>query len=173
MSDDAAPMNGQPKPRGAGTPLWAKLLVTLSVALMIGGLVLPVLSGAEPRGPVVGVSALSADNGPTPQEAEYPVWHSAMFRMGFSCFVGFVVAFTLRVFLKIAVLAAGFMALLLFGLQHAGLVEVKWNLIAERYDTVWAWGSGQVESVTAFVNGALPSAGAAAVGMFAGLRRRA
>jgi uncharacterized membrane protein (Fun14 family) len=172
MSDDAAPMNGQYANRGAGTPMWVKILVTLSVVLMIGGLVMPVLSGAEPRGPVVGVSALSADNGPSPQEAEYPVWHSAAFRMGFSCFVGFVIAYTLRMFLKVALLAAGFMAMLLFGLQYSGLVEVKWNLIAERYDTVWEWGSGQVESLTAFVNGALPSAGAAGLGLFAGLRRK-
>lgn len=101
-----------------------------------------------------------------------PVWPQSVFRVGFSFFVGFVVAFALRMFLKIALLAAGFMLLCLFGLQHAGLIEIKWKAMEEKYNTGAAWMREQTSSTSSFLAGYLPASGAGALGIAAGLRRR-
>lgn len=94
------------------------------------------------------------------------------FRMGFSFFVGFAVAFALRSVLTVAVTVIGFAFLVAFGLHYAGLIDVSWEAIAGRFETLQAWLWGQVESVRAFAKGVLPSATAATLGLFAGWRRK-
>jgi len=99
-------------------------------------------------------------------------WSPAIFRMGFSFFVGFAMAFALRTFAKVTLFSAGIFFLLLFGLQYAGLVEVKWTAMADRYDTIQAWLRAQLGGFQAFVTGYLPSAGAGLAGLGLGFMRK-
>jgi len=172
MSHTTAP--GASKPR---FPVWIKLLLAASVVLMAGGLAMPFLVGGEARPSGGGVSALSntlseggtgaATGGDEPKSA----WSPAVFRLGFSFFVAFVAAYALRTVFKLALIFAGFVALILFGLQYAGLVDVKWGAMEGQFDDASGWISSQFASVKAFVTGYLPSGGAAAVGFVTGARK--
>lgn len=106
------------------------------------------------------------------QAAPDDPWSPAIFRMGFSFFVGFAMAYALRSFAKVTLFSAGVFFLLLFGLQYAGLVEVKWTAMADRYDGIQAWLKAQVGGFQAFVTGYLPSAGAALAGLGLGFIRK-
>lgn len=99
-------------------------------------------------------------------------WSPAIFRMGFGFFVGFAMAYALRSFVKVTIVSAGVFFLLLFGLQYAGLVEVKWAAMADRYDSLQEWLLAQVGGFQAFVTGYLPSAGAALAGLGLGFMRK-
>ena len=108
-------------------------------------------------------------------DAQPPVtdpWSPAIFRMGFGFFVGFSMAYALKAFAKVTVVSAGIFFLLLFGLQYAGLVEVKWTAMADRYDTIQDWLKAQLGGFQAFVTGYLPSAGAATAGLALGFIRK-
>jgi uncharacterized membrane protein (Fun14 family) len=106
------------------------------------------------------------------QAAPDDPWSPAIFRMGFSFFVGFAMAFALRSFAKVTLVSAGIFFLLLFGLQYAGLVEVKWTAMADRYDSIQAWLKAQMGGFQAFVTGYLPSAGAGLAGLGLGFIRK-
>lgn len=99
-------------------------------------------------------------------------WSPAIFRMGFGFFVGFSMAYALKAFAKITVVSAGIFFLLLFGLQYAGLVEVKWTAMADQYDTLQEWLKAQLGGFQAFVTGYVPSAGAALAGLALGFMRK-
>lgn len=111
---------------------------------------------------------------PAEQASEPPAdpWSPAIFRMGFGFFVGFAMAYAFRAFAKFAVVSLGVFFLLLFGLQYAGLIEVQWGAMADRYDGLKSWLGAQFEGFTAFVTGALPSAGAALAGLGLGFLRK-
>ena len=106
------------------------------------------------------------------EQAPADPWSPAIFRMGFGFFVGFAMAYAFRAFAKFAVVSLGVFFLLLFGLQYAGLIEVQWGTMAERYDSARGWLGSQFEGFTAFVTGALPSAGAALAGLGLGFIRK-
>ena len=94
------------------------------------------------------------------------------FRLGFSFFAGFCIAYALRAFLKLTLLAIGLVLLLLLGLQYAGVIEVDFSAMGEHYDTAVGWLRTQVTSFHQFVTGYLPSSATAGLGLFAGFRRR-
>lgn len=159
-------------------PLWVKAMLAGSVLCMAAGVVIPLVSHTPPA-PPAGMSAMTnslASGGSSAAESGgaggAAFWSPAVFKLGFSFFVGFTVAYALRSFLKFALLSFGFMFLVLFGLQYAGLIEVKWALMERQYDGVSTWLGEQTRSFTAFVSGALPSAGAATTGLVAGFRRK-
>lgn len=99
-------------------------------------------------------------------------WSPAIFRMGFGFFVGFAMAYAMRAFVKVTMVSAGVFFLLLFGLQYAGLIEVKWAAMADRYDTMQDWLLAQVGGFRAFITGYLPSTGAALAGLGLGFIRK-
>ncbi len=170
----------QPAPK-RGLPMWAKALAAISVLLMVAGIALPLMGGgrAAPStasGPT-GVTGLTTggmenvgDSGPPtdPRPTGAAAWGPSVFRMGFSFFVAFAVAFALRSFVKLAVVALGFFFLALFGLQYAGLIDVKWAAMSERYDTLEA----QAQEAWSSMSVLLPSAAAGSAGLFAGFWRR-
>lgn len=123
---------------------------------------------ATPEGEDAGEPSGEAVVGADPDDP----WSPAIFRMGFSFFVGFAMAFALRTFAKVTLFSAGVFFLLLFGLQYAGLVEVKWTAMADRYDTIQAWLKAQLGGFQAFVTGYLPSAAAGLAGLGLGFIRR-
>jgi uncharacterized membrane protein (Fun14 family) len=157
------------------TPLWIKALLAGSVLLMGAGVAWPMLSPAAAPA-AGGMSAMANGLAPAGDGVvsgdPAALWSPAVFRLGFSFFVAFVVAYAVRSFLQMAMIAAGFMLLMLFGLQYAGLIEVKWKAMEDRYEGASSWVSAETKSVTAFLTGVLPSGAAAATGLAAGFRRK-
>ncbi|MEZ6235654.1 MAG: FUN14 domain-containing protein [Phycisphaerales bacterium] len=100
------------------------------------------------------------------------LYSPAVFRLGFSFFAGFAMAYALRQFVKITVATLGVVLLGLFGLQYAGLIQVDWGLLEGKFDAAAAFLRDQTESFTAFVRGYLPSTASAATGAFLGFRRK-
>jgi uncharacterized membrane protein (Fun14 family) len=184
MSDSGS--KPQPAPK-RGLPLWAKALAAMSVLLMVAGIAIPLMGGGRAAAPSpssgpTGVTGLTTggmenvgDSGPTsdPGPTGAAAWGPSVFRMGFSFFVGFAIAFALRSFLKLAIAALGFFFLALFGLQYAGLVDVKWAAMSERYDTLSQSLETQAQGAWSSMSVLLPSAAAASAGLFAGFWRRA
>ncbi len=179
MSESPAPEKSPAPPaRPARLPLWSRILIVLAVLAMGAGLALPLVL-PEPA-PVEGVptgvvAGFAGDGAAAPAPAEPPglsAWSPAVFRLGFSFFVGFAMAYALRAFLRLAIVAIGFFFIAMFGLQYSGLIEVKWALVQERYDAL----SGQIEqqarSFWSYAVAYLPSAAAASAGALAGFWRK-
>lgn len=99
-------------------------------------------------------------------------WSPAIFRLGFSFFVGFAIGYALRAFVKITliILGAGFLGLFL--LQYAGVVDVNWGLLEGHYDDTVAWLKREASSFTEFAKGYLPSGASALAGLVIGFRRK-
>jgi len=176
------------KPR----PLWQKGLVGVSLLLMLLGGGLSVYAWMTQPGPSTGDGATSSAYAPrglfeTPRlpsgEDEdaagdvqtdpraVDVWSPAIFKLGFSFFAGFCVAYTLRTFLKVSLFFVGIVLLAFFGLQYAGMVSVDWAGIEQRFNSAAAWAGDQFESFRHFVTGYLPSSVSAAAGLFVGFRK--
>ncbi len=153
-----------------GLPGWVKVLLGVSVVLMAAGVIMPLVAPA-PKPSAVGALATGLAGEAGSGGAAASPWSPAVFALGFSFFVAFAVAYAIRTFVKMALIAAGFMALFLFGLQYSGMIEVKWAAMEKKYDQGSSWISEQTKSFTAFITGALPSAGAAAAGLVAGFRK--
>ena len=114
-------------------------------------------------------------DGATPEEPQPGMmrsWSPKVFALGFSFFVGFAVAFALRWFLRLALVGIGFFFLMMFGLQYAGLVEVKWAVMEEKYDRITAGIDERANSAVDYMGTYLPSAVSASAGVFAGFWRR-
>lgn len=183
----------------AGLPIWAWIAAALSVVTMAGGLAMPyVLPAPEPEpAPVRELaprSSLTGETAPSgflpgggtlpdrpadepgatdePAESADDVWSPAIFRLGFSFFVGFAIAFAVRTFVKFSLIALGMFFLLLFGLQYAGFITVEWGLIEQRYNESQSWIASQFSSFKDFVTGELPSAGLFATGFIIGFRKK-
>jgi len=124
--------------------------------------------GSSGDGPASGGDGTGGSAAGGPAERS---WSPVVFRLGFSFFAGFCIAYALRAFLEMALLVIGLVMLGLFGLEYAGIVTVEWSLVEGHYASVRDWLAGQTESFTAFVKGSLPSAASAGAGLVAGFRR--
>lgn len=180
---------GEETSSGKGfVPLWAKLLVVISVVIMVAGLVMPAFTSGPPergpgsayRIPATAVSALTGD-----PDAEASLNNSDaspivklspnMFRVGFGFFIAFMVAYSLRACLRIALVAVAFFFITGFGLQHEGFVDVKWNRMQEKYTQVSAdlgGGARKASERSAELMKFLPGAAAAGLGLVVGFIRR-
>ncbi|MEM1331102.1 MAG: FUN14 domain-containing protein [Planctomycetota bacterium] len=96
----------------------------------------------------------------------------AVFRLGFSFFLGFAIAYALKAFVKVSIIGIGLFALLMFGMQYAGLLEIRWAAIGDRYESAADWLGGQFASFRAFVLGYLPSSGSAFAGVALALKKK-
>jgi uncharacterized membrane protein (Fun14 family) len=170
-----------------GVAMWVKALVVASVALMGIGVATPLVApkaeapaktttGAPAGGS--GVTGLVED-GQTPPATEKDAepgaltsWSPKIFALGFSFFVGFAVAYALRWFLRLALVGIGFFFLLMFGLQYAGLIEVKWAVMEEKYNRITTRFDEKANSAVDYMGTYLPSAASASAGAFAGFWRR-
>jgi uncharacterized membrane protein (Fun14 family) len=187
MSEPAStpgPRQREGKTRMSGVQI---ALLVVSILVMAGGVALGVAAGSKPApepqsapgtsglasGLVgddqSGVSTSGAGSAPH-SSGEASDWSPAIFRLGFSFFAGFCIAFALRTFLRLTMVVAGVVLLLLFGLQYAGFVEVNWGKIGADYDSFVAWLSAQVRSFHAFITGYLPSSASAAAGLLLGFK---
>lgn len=181
-------MSDAPRPTSAlGTiPVWQKVLLLLAVILMCVGVGLRVTGALQPTPPprqstpalqaeslVPGEPRVATTPQQPPEEANrLDPWSPAIFRLGFSFFLGFAVAFALRMFVRLTIVTLGFFFLALFGLQYAGFIEVNWGAISQRYDSIAAWAASEFESFNRFLSGYIPSLGAAAAGAGLGFLRK-
>lgn len=127
--------------------------------------------GLLPGEPMDGAAGGAAEDG-EPAASGAPIWSPVLFRLGFGFFLGFSIGYALRTFLRISLVSIGFFALLLIGLQYAGVIDVNWGAIAARYDGAAAWLSAQTASFRDFIAGHIPFAGSAFAGIAAGFGRR-
>lgn len=189
---------GHPAPREfvRTLPTWKKVLVGAAVLMLIAGVVLFFVGGAdEPERAAdaaagaggakslgIGASALDAGSGPVSvgvpatAEAETP-WSQAFFGYGFSFFVGFGIGYAVRAFLKLSLLFAGIFALLLFALSYftdtsgTPFIEVNWNVLDGAFNRFADKVKEQTGAFRSFITGSLPNAGLAGLGLFAGFKR--
>ncbi|MCU0726478.1 MAG: FUN14 domain-containing protein [Planctomycetes bacterium] len=118
--------------------------------------------------PVLNPSAAAPTTAAAPDDSLSP----AFLRGGLSFFVAFAVAFAFRIFVKLAMFFVGLWLASLFLLSSAGYIEIHWQAIDASF-TSWAGSVGrQFESFRTFIQGSLPSAGLAGLGLLAGFRRR-
>jgi uncharacterized membrane protein (Fun14 family) len=108
---------------------------------------------------------------PRPTDWSLENWSPAVSRLGLGFFAGFCVAYALRAFFKICIVAIGLIVLAVVGLQYAGVVVVDWTAAQTHYGAVTQWLAGQTATFRQFITGYLPSSGTAALGLFAGFRR--
>jgi uncharacterized membrane protein (Fun14 family) len=185
---EVAPAAAAAKVVRAGIPMWAKALVAASIGLMGIGIATPIAIPSRP--PPATTSAPSGNSGgegvtglvqggqpgqPAPVESRpsgIVAWSPTIFALGFSFFVGFAMACALRMFLRLALVGFGFFFMLMFGLQYAGLIEVKWAAMETKYDTLAAHLNEDAHSATDYITAYLPSAASASAGLVAGFWRR-
>jgi len=95
----------------------------------------------------------------------------AFFKGGLSFFVAFCVGLAARTFLKVSALFLGLLALALFGLSYMGVADFDWPAIQGHFDGLASRVGEQVTDFKGFVNGSLPSAGMASLGLFTGFKK--
>jgi len=119
-------------------------------------------SGAASRavGPKEGTSNTSLRTAP------------ALTRIGVIFLIAFAAGFLLRSFLRIAIPFIALVALGAFVLQWSGVMPVDWGGVNEHAEEAGTWVASQSKSASNYFKSALPSAGAAVVGLFMGMRRR-
>lgn len=177
---------GRPGPlqRFRQMAVWKQALVALSIVLMGAGVALPFMLPASAPAQTTGGDLPPGAQGfaPTDADAEGSAAvvgddatgeiSPAIFRLGFSFFVGFAIAFAVRSFVRISLLVVGMYLLLTFGLEYAGLLEVRWGAVAEQYDSLAAWLRAETASFKSFVTGRVPAAGAGLAGLGIGFTRK-
>lgn len=189
MDADSAPRsstkaNPVPGPVGFRQRLSAlstgqKSFLAVATALMVVGVVLSI--NADPITPVtttpdgaVLASNVLPDGQPGPGSstslAETP-WSEAIFRYGFSFFLGFACGYAVRSFLRLALFFVGVVALSLFALDYAGFVTVEWDAMDQAFSGLLTRIQEQAQGFRSFITGSLPSAGLAGFGLLAGFRK--
>lgn len=117
-----------------------------------------------------GKGASSVESAPPPNTSLRAA--PALTRIGVSFLVAFAAGFLLRSFLRIAIPFIALVALGAFVLQWSGVMPVDWTGVNEQAEEAGTWVASQSKSASSYLKSALPSAGAGAVGLFMGLRRR-
>ncbi|MEM7229773.1 MAG: FUN14 domain-containing protein [Planctomycetota bacterium] len=194
--DEQKSSSGDHNPK-SGMSTVGKLVLVVSIVLMIAGASLKVMAMTQDRpeesatagtgesvvDPDLLASGFAATGDPrestandstasTENEYAIDVWSPALFKLGFSFFVGFCIGYAVRTFVKVSIIGIGMILLILFGLQYAGLIDVDWNAFQDRYDGIMGWLRAETETFSQFVKGSLPSAGAVAAGLVFGFRSK-
>lgn len=99
-------------------------------------------------------------------------WVALFTYMGFSFFAGFAIGYATRTFMKFMFFLSGTVLLLLFGLQYAGLIDVRWEAFENVYNSLIAWISPHLGGLKNFITANLSSAAMAGLGLFWGFRRK-
>ncbi len=169
-------------------PLWKTILLLLAAVLTLVGLALEgygrLAAPAEEASPDAAgltrprpigfapedVRPSGAIGGPSETQG-IEVWSPVVFRMGFSFLVGFCVAYALRAFIKVAILAVGMALLVIVGLHYTGLIDVDYSAMERGYNRIAEWAGTQTAGFREFLTGYLPSTASAALGLFTGFKR--
>jgi uncharacterized membrane protein (Fun14 family) len=163
--------NGHPEWR----PPWQAKSLWLAAGITLLGLVLWVATpGANPPPPTAeGGTPLAQASG----EAVASSVHSAqgtpaLFRFGLSYVAGFFLGYGIKRFLTLTLLVSAGLAGLAILLQQTGWLDLDWAAIEQQARASLGWLTGQAEALRSFLSGYVPSAAAAGVGIFMGMRWR-
>jgi len=106
-------------------------------------------------------------------EAEEPSadWSRALMTGGLSFFVAFCVGYALRTFFKFSAVVLGAVLLGIFALSYLGVLHVDWQTLEGHFNRALAAVKEEASQFQTFLTGSLPSAGAAAAGLFTGFKR--
>jgi len=105
-------------------------------------------------------------------EAFLDEWSPTLVRGGLSFFAAFWIGFALRTFMRICGIFVGLFTLGVLGLQQMGWITVEWAVAQEQFAALPAFLGEQFSGFKTFLQGSLPSAGMAAVGLYAGLQKK-
>jgi len=174
---------------------WQKVLVAAAGVFVVVGLALSFM-GPEPRpsqapaggatastssvtpsslvagGTTTGPGGAGGAEAPAEQEGGLTAYSPFFVKSGFSFLAGFCIAYALRSFVKLSIVALGLMLMVAFALVYFDIITVDWAKIDGHFQSLAAGLKDELESMHAFVTGSLPSASAAGVGLFTGARRK-
>jgi uncharacterized membrane protein (Fun14 family) len=182
MSENQDPNHVETTTTIAGrNPPWKAKTVWIAAALVLIGLILWVRDATQKPAPASapvapGMSNLSdtksrADSAKEDSTDLKPA-SPATFRLGVSYLGGFFLGWALRRFIKVTLLLSG-AAIVLIGVgKKMGWINLDWALIEGHVRNSLSWLQGEGGAIKQFLSGYLPSAGAAATGVFLGFRRR-
>lgn len=94
----------------------------------------------------------------------------ALFRFGASYIVGFFFGWVCRKSIKQALVLVGVATALTALAKHTGVIDLDWASLQSDTSQSLAWLHGEVGTIKHFLEGYLPSAGAACLGIFMGAR---
>lgn len=165
---------------------WKKIMLGMSVLLILGGILLSLAeeptvasTGAEgggrpggPAGALVDPSQAPGGGGSQAGQAPADPWSAGLFRLGFSFFAAFCVGYAARATFKLIALGCGFAFLFLFVLSYVGLITVDWVGFDRAFESMAQRIADEASHFRTFITGSLPATGLAALGLYAGFRRR-
>ncbi|MEM7018599.1 MAG: FUN14 domain-containing protein [Pseudomonadota bacterium] len=170
-------------------PFWKKALLGVALILSLVGISLYVVDFVSPQESVQSTQGSSNtmrtqsfgphnldsnyESPPPAQQTSIQLndWSSFFMKLGFSFFIGFSIGYALLAFTKLFFLGVGFIALILFGFQYAGLVEVNWAGMEGYYNAFITWLHPHVGSFRDLIITNLSSSGMAAAGLYTGFKR--
>ena len=174
-----------------GQPRWKKFLLVAAAVCVVVGLALKGVAmmrggdeaqvtntAGEGRSGALstGTSGLvgSGDGGSEAgaADADKTDWSPFFFKGGFGFFLGFCVGHFLRAFLKVSAVGIGLIALVVLGLQYAGVLEVDWNVVSDQYDKIAEVVRRESKEFFSFVNGTIPAASASGLGLLVGFKKK-
>jgi len=156
---------------------WKKILCGVGVILLVGGGILQ-LSGVG-RGEEAAVSTEGAGQtaflppGTEVSRAqnEGPDWSGAMLRGGAGVLLGMAIGYAFRMFLRLAMVVVGGIALCFLIFNHLGWIQVDWESIRTQMAGLSDTLEREFRSFQHFVGGVIPSMGLTGIGAFFGFRR--
>lgn len=162
-------------------PPWKAKTVWIAAALMVVGVFFWIKDTVQKPGssgspPAPGTTSLtdskSAPESGQNKQAGLKPSSPATFRLGVSYLGGFFLGWALRRFIKATLLLSG-AAILLIGLgKKLGWIDLDWASLEGHVQHSLSWLHGEAGAIKQFLTGYLPSAGAAATGIFLGFRRK-
>jgi uncharacterized membrane protein (Fun14 family) len=168
-------MGDTPSDRGEWRPPWQAKSLWLAAGLTLLGLVLWIAtprSGTPPPLPEAGTPLAQASGEAVASSVHTAQGTPALFRFGMSYIGGFFLGYGLKRFLKVTLVLSVAALGLLVVLSQTGVLGLDWSTIQDQARSSLGWLTGQAEALKDFLSGYLPSAGAAGVGLFLGLRWR-
>lgn len=191
MSDDGASNSrlnqGQRSPGTRSNPFKSRMLALAIFVMVLGGGVWAYAAATKPepkvvetRTPVTGVAGFTGQaegsTTTTVVEAEPRVIDNAgpaTFRLGLSFAIGYFLAWGVRAFAKVTLLAFGALGVCLILLTHFQVMGLDWALLQNKLETSLAFLQGQADKFKDFVMGYLPSTASGVAGTVFGFRRKA
>ena len=162
-------------------PPWKAKTVWIAAALIVIGAFFWIKDTAQKpspsqSSPAPGMTSLTdsksaADSGQD-QATDLKPTSPATFRLGVSYLGGFFLGWAFRRFIKMTLLLSGAVILLIGLGKKLGWIDLDWASIEGHVQHSLSWLQGEAGAMKQFITGYLPSAGAAATGVFLGFRRK-
>ena len=176
-SDDSRKASDSPKAEEYRFSTGKKILCALGVILLVGGGVLSLSGVGRGEGAAVsaeapGQSAFLPDGTRiSGAEESGPDWSGAMLRGGAGVLLGMAVGYAFRMFLRLAMVVVGGIAICFLIFNHLGWIQVDWESIRSHMSGLGDTLEREFKSFQDFVGGVIPSLGLTGIGAFFGFKR--